>query len=265
MRRAVSATNVPIRWRPGYDSGTNRAGLRQTPLYPDSEYFRAIRRWKRAGTFETGPSCVRKICPLPLRPESQPKQRNLPRYAPLLAFGSLLLGLAATPRAHAAAHGGPQPLTVSQLEAAQQAWCEALISISKTHREGGDAKALAAKIIDAAYNYGNGPVLFKPTLTYGEQTFRTTREGALAYFVGGNPAFPNDKGFALKPWAKARFVNAATYIEGNLGTTMGHVIITDTSGKETKVEKTWIFRRGDDGKLRIVLHKSAIPYAPPAA
>ncbi len=46
---------------------------------------------------------------------------------------------------------------------------------------------------------------------------------------------------------------------------MGHVIITDTSGKETKVEKTWVFRRGDDGKLRIVLHKSAIPYSPSAS
>lgn len=189
---------------------------------------------------------------------------QLNRSSSLLALGCLLLGLAAAPRALAVAHGGPPPLTVSQLEAAQQAWCEALVAISKTHREGGDAKALAGKVIDAAYNYANGPVLFKPTLAYGEQTFRTTREGALAYFVGGNPAFPGDTGFALKPWAKARFVNAATYIEGNLGTTMGHVIITDTAGKETKVEKTWIFRRGDDGKLRIVLHKSTIPYAPPA-
>ncbi len=187
------------------------------------------------------------------------------RFTSFIAIGGLLLGLAAAPRALAVAHGGPPALTAAQLEAAQQAWCEALVSISKTHREGGDAKTLAAKIIDSAYNYANGPVLFKPTLTHGEQTFRTTREGALAYFVGGNPAFPNDKGFALKPWAKARFVNAATYIEGPLGTTMGHVILTDTSGKETKVEKTWIFRRGDDGKLRIVLHKSAIPYSPPAA
>jgi hypothetical protein len=96
--------------------------------------------------------------------------------------------------AKSAAHGGPAPITVSQLESAQQAWCDALISISKTHREGGDAKALAAKIIDAAYNYEMAPVLFKPTLTYGEQTFRVTRAGALAYFVGGARRSPTTRG-----------------------------------------------------------------------
>lgn len=177
-------------------------------------------------------------------------------------LAALLACLAPASALAAAARGGPATITVSELEAAQRAWCDALLSISKTHRDGGDAKALAEKIIDAAYNYAHSPVLFKPTLTYGEQTFRLTREGALAYFVGGNAKYPTDSGFALKPWASARPVNAATYIEDSLGVTMGHVIFTDTSGKETKVEKTWIFRRGDDGKLRIVLHKSTIPYSP---
>lgn len=177
----------------------------------------------------------------------------------LLAFLTVL----APARVHAdTVHGGPLPITVADLEAAQRGWCEALLAISKTHREGGDAKALAASIIDAAYNYAEAPVLFKPTLAHGEQTFRVSRAGALAYFVGADPDFPGDTGFALKPWVAARPVNAATYIEGNLGVTMGHVIFTDASGKETKVEKTWIFRRGDDDKLRIVLHKSTIPYSP---
>lgn len=183
------------------------------------------------------------------------------RLLPLL-FVAVIAALAPG-RVHAeAVHGGPAPITVADLEAAQRGWCDALLAISKTHRDGGDAKALAESIIDAAYNYAAAPVLFKPTLTHGDQTFRVTREGALAYFVGGNPAFPEDTGFALKPWIAARPLNAATYIEGNLGVTMGHVIFTDISGKETKVEKTWIFRRGDDGKLRIVLHKSTLPYSP---
>jgi len=43
-----------------------------------------------------------------------------------------------------------------------------------------------------------GAVLFKPTLPVNPQTFRATRAGALAYFVGGDPSFPKDKGFALK-------------------------------------------------------------------
>jgi hypothetical protein len=45
--------------------------------------------------------------------------------------------------------------------------------------------------------YDNGTVLFKPTLTFGDQTFRLDKEGAAAYFIGGNPKYPNDTGFAL--------------------------------------------------------------------
>jgi hypothetical protein len=94
-----------------------------------------------------------------------------------LVRNSLLIAsvLAASPAAFSAAHGGPAPNTTDRLTAAKQAWCDALISISTTHREGGDAAALAGQVIDAAYNYAAAPVLFKPTLTFGEQTFRTTR------------------------------------------------------------------------------------------
>lgn len=178
----------------------------------------------------------------------------------------LVLGLATvTPTSLlAGAHGGPAPITVDQLTAAKQAWCDGLLLIAKTHRDGGDARRVAEQVLDGAYNYAAAPVLFKPTLAYGERTFRTTREGALAYFVGGNPAFPEDNGFALKPWVGAKFTIAATYIEGPIGITMGHVTLTDASGKQTTVEKTFVFRRGDDGKLRIALHKSALPYAPKA-
>jgi len=164
----------------------------------------------------------------------------------------------------ASANGGPAPLTVEQLTAAKQAWCNGLLLIAKTHRDGGDARKVAEQVLDGAYNYAAAPVLFKPTLAYGEHTFRTTRESALAYFVGGNPKFPEDTGFALKPWTNASFKIAATYIEGPIGITMGHVTLTDASGKQTTVEKTFVFRRGDDGKLRIALHKSAIPFAPKA-
>lgn len=80
--------------------------------------------------------------------------------------------------------------------------------------------------------------------------------------MGGNTDFPNDSGFALKPWASASFVISATYIEGPIGITMGHVTLTDTSGAQTTVEKTFVFRNGDDGALRIALHKSALPFTP---
>ena len=58
-----------------------------------------------------------------------------------------------------------ETIRVSEVKAAQDAWCDALINISKTHAEGGLAKSkpLAGDVIDAAYGYQFGPVAFKPT------------------------------------------------------------------------------------------------------
>merc|ERR1712187_727666 len=147
---------------------------------------------------------------------------------------------------------------------AQQAWGDALVAISTVYENEGfeAAKALAEEVIDTAYGYNYGPVLFKPTLTSGDQVFRTTREGALAYFVGGNPLFPKDKGFALKGWRKVDIVNAAIFREGNTAATGGNVFITDKTGAVTVVDKTWAFFKGKDGKLRIVTHHSSLPYKP---
>jgi hypothetical protein len=153
-------------------------------------------------------------------------------------------------------------ITENEVVAAQKAWGEALVAISTTDEKKGReaAKELAAKVIDEAYGYQFGAVLFKPTLTVAPQTFRTTRAGALAYFVGGNPAFPMDKGFALKGWRKVEIKNAAIFISGNTATTMGNVILTDKDGKITTVDKTWQFLKDDSGKLRIILHHSSLPY-----
>ena len=154
-------------------------------------------------------------------------------------------------------------VTVAEVQAAQVAWCSALVAISKEGETKGQAAAesLAGQVLDAAYGYNLGPVLFKPTLTEAPQTFRTTREGALAYFVGGNPAFPKDTGFALQGWTACRAENAAIHINGDVATTMGNVMITGKDGNVTTVDKTWTFKKTDDGKLRIVLHHSSLPYS----
>jgi hypothetical protein len=146
--------------------------------------------------------------------------------------------------------------------AAQKAWGEALVAISTTYDTKGfvAAKALAEKVIDSAYGYQFGTVLFKPTLTVAPQTFRTTRAGALAYFVGGDPAFPMDKGFALNGWRSVEIKNAGVFVAGDTATTMGNVMITNKDGKVTTVDKTWQFFKDDNGKLRIILHHSSLPY-----
>lgn len=155
-----------------------------------------------------------------------------------------------------------QAVTEGEVVAAQRGWCDALVNISQTNAEKGQAaaKTLAEQVIDAAYGYQMGAVLFKPTLTVVPQTFRTTRAGALAYFVGGDPEFPKDKGFALKGWTKCEIANAGIFITGDSATSMGNVNITGPDGKVTSVDKTWKFVKDDAGKLRIVVHHSSLPY-----
>jgi len=155
-------------------------------------------------------------------------------------------------------------ITEAEVLAAQKAWGNALVNISTTYDQKGIAAArtLADKVINELYAYQSGLVLFKPTLTTGNQTFRTTNKGALSYFVGGDSSFPKDTGFALKGWRKVEIRNAGIFIIGNTATTMGNVDITDKTGKVTTVDKTWQFIKGDDGKLRIIVHHSSLPYSP---
>jgi len=150
-------------------------------------------------------------------------------------------------------------LTAQDVDAAQQSWCDGLLSIAKAHAEGRDYKSIALGVLSNNYNYDYSIVLFNPTLTFGEQTFRLDREGAAAYFIGGNPKYPNDSGFALKPWVGCRYTNAGVLIDGDFAATMGNVYLTDAKGNVTMVDKLFAFRRGNDGKLRIIVHKSAIP------
>jgi len=153
-------------------------------------------------------------------------------------------------------------ITREEVLAAQQAWGKALVQISSDYDKGGHAaaKATAEKVLDSAYGYNLGPVLFKPTLTTAPQTFRTTRDGALAYFVGGDAEFPADKGFALNGWRKFETENAAIFLDGEVAMSMGKVRLTGSDGDVTEVDKTWGYKRDAEGNLRIVLHHSSLPY-----
>lgn len=163
--------------------------------------------------------------------------------------------------------GAQTIINYEEVNLAQQAWCDALVKIGKLKEEGGDYKAYAEQVLSEAYNYDNGKVFFKPTLAFGDQTFRNDKKGALAYFIGGDPDYPNDKGFALTPWVKARYDNAGDknegiQIYGSVAITMGNVWVTGKDGKEVMVDKTWVFKKGKDGKLKIIVHKSALPFSP---
>jgi hypothetical protein len=155
-------------------------------------------------------------------------------------------------------------ITESDVNAAQQAWCDGLVRIGAVYRTSGDFRTAAMALID----YRDGVVFFKPTMAHGHQTFRDTAPGALSYYVGGDPEFPDDKGFALKPWARGWYDNNAAengiQIHGRIAITMGNVYLADYEGNEIMVDKTFVFRLCEDGKLRLCAHKSALPYVPDA-
>ena len=155
-------------------------------------------------------------------------------------------------------------ITEQELTEARTIWGDALVAISKAFDESGieAATELANGALDAAYGYNLGPVLFKPTLASGEQTFRTTRAGALAYFVGHSDEYPGDGGFGLKSWRNVVSETAASFIEGDVAMWMGWVTFTDKDGNVTKVDKSWGYKKDEAGTLRIVLHHSSLPYQP---
>ena len=155
-------------------------------------------------------------------------------------------------------------ITEAELAKARANWGEALIAISKAFEADGfdEAKRVASDVLDAAYGYKLGPVLFKPTMASGEQTFRTTLDGALAYFVGNDENYPLDGGFGIKGWREMSSETAAHFIEGDVAMWMGWVMLTDKDGGVTKVDKTFGYKKDEDGNLRIVLHHSSLPYQP---
>ncbi len=156
------------------------------------------------------------------------------------------------------------PITTDELTAARNAWGDGLIAISKAFEEGGidAARPVAEAVLDAAYGYNLGPVLFKPTMASGDQTFRPTHHGALAYFVGHDAEYPLDGGFGIKGWRAMESVTAATFVEGDVGMWMGAIKLTDKDGNVTQVDKSFGYKKDAEGVLRIVLHHSSLPYQP---
>jgi len=150
------------------------------------------------------------------------------------------------------------------LTAARDAWGIGLVAIARAFEADGidGARAVASRVLDEAYGYNLGPVLFKPTMASGEQTFRTTKRGALSYFVGHDPEYPLDGGFGLKGWRDVRSETAASCIEGDVAMWMGQVAMTGKDGQITTVDKSFGYKKGADGVLRIVLHHSSLPYQP---
>jgi len=161
---------------------------------------------------------------------------------------------------------------VSQQEVreAQRAWAEAIKGISKTYLAGDDYVAAAAKAAGELYGYGHTNVLFKPTKAKDVQ-FRPTAGEAMSYFVGSKAVadgISEDGGFAInggKGWSDVVFDNHQVDLNGNVAIAMGNYYFTSAAdGSKTKVEYTFGYKKNADGKVRIFLHHSSVPFLPEA-
>ncbi len=151
-------------------------------------------------------------------------------------------------------------ITESEILRAQKAWAIGLIGIGVAYENSNNYKEAASNFIEEFYAYDETKVLFKPTLAK-EKPFRTTLEGALSYFIGDNEFYPEDKGFALETWKDVRWENAGIInSDGGIAVAMGNYYFTNKEGITSKFEYTFCYKKVDDGSIKIVAHKSALPY-----
>ena len=77
--------------------------------------------------------------------------------------------------------------------------------------------------------------------------------------------YDEDGGFAInggKGFSKVIFTNHAIDLNGPVAIAMGEYVFTcATTGDESKVEYTFGYKRNEDGRARIFLHHSSVPYA----
>merc|ERR1719201_2562105 len=147
----------------------------------------------------------------------------------------------------------------------------AIASISKTYLDDGDFIGEAGEAAGQLYGYGFGDVLFKPTKA-ADVPFRPTAGEAMSYFVGGSnvdDGYDEDAGFAInggKGWSKVVFTNHKLVLLGTEAVAMGSYVFTDaTTNDKVTVEYTFGYKRCADGKPRIFVHHSSVPYDPTPA
>jgi MFS superfamily sulfate permease-like transporter len=160
-------------------------------------------------------------------------------------------------------------ITMEDVLAAQDAWAQAITTITRTYLDGGDYVNAAASAAAKLYGYEHSKVLFKPTKA-SEHSFRRTSESALSYFVGGRAVengHEEDAGFAInggQGWSKVVFENDQLDMHGSMAFAMGTYFFTCAStGSVDKVEYTFGYRKSATGNVFIFLHHSSLPYAAP--
>ena len=150
-------------------------------------------------------------------------------------------------------------ITKEQVIKAQNQWAQGVIEIG-TVKDDNACKKCAMDFLDDLYFFEIGPVLFKPTMASSQQ-FRSSKEMALSYFIGGENSFcKEDDGFAKKSWTDIKFENHNIILDNNRAIAMGNYYFKSNDSNAIKVEYTFGYKLVN-GKLKIDLHHSSLPYS----
>jgi hypothetical protein len=88
-------------------------------------------------------------------------------------------------------------ISLKDIEKIQNEWGTNLVKIGSLKNDLKVCEKETEEMIARLYGFESGNVLFKPTKAKDSQ-FRLNFEGAKSYFIGQNPNFSEDKGFALQ-------------------------------------------------------------------
>ena len=149
-------------------------------------------------------------------------------------------------------------ITKEDVISIQKKWSNGLLEIVNQHQNNLDFTSCASEFIDRLYDYQNTEVLFKPTLAI-EIQFRDSKDAALSYFIGNNSNFSEDNGFALKGWSNVKWENSGIQLFENIAIAMGNYYFTNNEGT-IKVEFSFVYKKDNNGDLKIILHDSHLPY-----
>jgi len=150
-------------------------------------------------------------------------------------------------------------MNIQEIEKVQQKWGDGIVKIGKLKDTIKECRMFTLNFISKMYDYDEGMVQFKPTKAADSQ-FRGDIKAALSYFIGSDTDFEEDGGFALNPWIKVEFENNSINIIDDIAIAMGNYFFTDNSGSKTKVEYSFVYKKNDEGDLKIILHHSSLPF-----
>ena len=150
-------------------------------------------------------------------------------------------------------------MNIQEIEKAQEKWGVGIVKIGELKDSIKECRMFTLDFISKMYDYDEGIVQFKPTKASDTQ-FRGDVKAALSYFIGSDSDFNEDSGFALNPWVSVEFENNSINIINDIAIAMGNYFFNDNQGDKIKVEYSFVYKKSDEGDLKIILHHSSLPF-----